>query len=212
MVKPKPNPIKAGLSHRRRVTRLKYILPALALFLLAGLMVLIEFPDLMSRAKQVAGDVVMEVEKMQVEGETRSGSQYRLFSSKAVKVDGQEGKFNLTSIRGSLPENNGAPYLTAPKGLYNEGAGLLDLETPVLIRRNDGLQIDAGQTRVILDAEMAQSSDGVYIKTGQGATLRAQQFLFNGASEQHDFSGRVHVTIPPAEKASAATLKETVDE
>ncbi len=212
MVKPKPNPIKAGLSHRRRVTRLKYILPALALFLMAGLMVLIEFPDLMSRAKQVAGDVVMEVEKMQVEGETRSGSQYRLFSSKAVKVDGQEDKFNLTGIKASLPENNGAPYLTAPKGLYNEGAGLLDLETPVLIRRNDGLQIDAGQTRVILDAEMAQSSDGVYIKTGQGATLRAQQFLFNGASEQHDFSGRVHVTIPPAEKASAATLKETVDE
>ena len=61
MVKPKPNPIKAGLSHRRRVTRLKYILPALALLLLTGLMVLIEFPDLMSRAKKVAGDVVMEV-------------------------------------------------------------------------------------------------------------------------------------------------------
>ena len=198
MAKTKRSPIKAGLSHRRRVTRLKFILPAITIGLFIGLVALLEFPDLLPRSGNIAGigELGITMQNVHLEGETESGAAYHLYAATAYNVDANEDHFFLEGVRGELMLNSGSPTLEAPMGFYDNAERMLDLEAPVHLNRDDGLEILAGTTRFILAQSLVQSDDGVNIRLLGGPSLRAQKFLVNGDTEKYDFSGGIHVIIP----------------
>lgn len=189
--------IRQGLRVRRRMRRLKIVLPLVALVLFFALVASYRSQNFGQSGFNLPAELPTNMQNMVVEGRSDAGTPYRVSVARAEVRGDDERLLYLTAFKSDLQQSPQALTIEAPNGVLDREQNLFDLNRPVRIRRADGLMMDAGQSVFDIDGAQMRSQDGVLITGPGGRTLSAEAFSINAEAGQHAFSGKVRVYIPP---------------
>ena len=189
-----------GRLARRRVliTATKFLLPAIALALLASIAIWPELDRESESARIAFRRMTGEVEGTRLldaryRGVDEKGRPYTVTASIAQQVDPE--RINLTNPKGDITLENGSwMMIQSKKGVYMQHASQLDLSQDVTLYRDDGLTVTTATASVDLKDGAASSADQTHAE-GPFGVLDAQGFtvLDKGATVQ--FSGQSHVVL-----------------
>jgi lipopolysaccharide export system protein LptC len=194
-------------AHRRYsriIEFLRYLLPALALSLIALVAV---WPQLMGGAGglivpifangEIDGADVMLMHNPRYVGRTKDDKPYELTAASAYTDPKQPNRVKLDRPAGALTSDGPRDLnLIARSGLYDRAAAKLDLIHGVELTTSDGYRFDTERARINL-------KDGGVIGehpiqgSGPTGTLSADRFEIRDKGDLLHFEGRVKVILPP---------------
>jgi hypothetical protein len=165
-------------AYSRRVTRLRRILPVIAIFLL-GLLVLAANPDFARKAGQNApggADHRLIIDHPVFDGRGRDGRAYRLTALQGTQKN--DGTMAFSDAQMNIAANDQKPSLsfTANEGIFRPPTGArsdtAELSGDVNVTTGDGYQSLTPHIAINLADAIWHAKDGVRMK-GQDSTLRA---------------------------------------
>ncbi len=197
--------------YSRLVELLRYLLPAVALSLIAlvGL-----WPQLIGGAgglivpifanANVDGADVMRMHRPRYVGQTKNAESYVLTAASAYADPKRPDRVHLDRPAGALTTAGPRDLnLTAQGGLYNREADKLDLDGGVTLTTSDGYRFDTVRARIDL-REGLVVGDRPIQGSGPTGTLSADRFQIYGQGDRLRFEGRVKVTLPPSPRDEAS--------
>jgi lipopolysaccharide export system protein LptC len=190
--------------YSRLVELLRYLLPALALSLIALVAL---WPQLIGTAgglivpifanAKIDGADIMMMRNPRYLGHTKNQEPYELTAAAAYADPKLPNQVHLDHPAGALTGAGPRDVnLTARHGLYNRSADKLDLNGTVELTTSDGYRFDTDHAHIDL-----KSGDVVGDQPIQGSgptgTLWAERFQILDKGDLLHFEGRVKVTLPP---------------
>jgi len=181
------------------ITLAKFVLPALALVLLASIALWPEFDRAKEQAISAFRRVSNEIEGAQLidaryHGVDDKGRPYTLTAATAQQA-GPE-RFNLTTPKGDITLEDGTwLMLQARQGVFIQHANQLDLSHDVTLYRDDGTTLVTGSASIDLKNGAAAGAEPVHAE-GPFGTLDAQggfTLVDKGATIQ--FAGPAHLVL-----------------
>lgn len=193
-----------GGRHSRRVDRLRFLLPAMALLLLAiviawpwfgggyhGLIV----PVFKSAADY--GSDAMRMAKPRYVGKTKASEAYEVTASSAFLDPTDPDRIHLDQLRAVLEQTDDAPvYLRADEGIYLREGDLLELNGDLELTFGDGYRFTTESADVDLGRGHVTGTQPINGE-GPAGTLAADAFDIEDGGKRLRFEGRVQVTIRP---------------
>jgi lipopolysaccharide export system protein LptC len=179
-----------GSAHDKRMTRLKWLLPVLALVLLAMIVIwpltsVREFSFLLAKDRVAAASERLRVYRAVYRGETARGEAFVIKAENAVQRSSAVPEIELKTLSAQLASNEGPALVTAPAGRYFLNTDRLRVIGPVKLTSEAGYTVDTGTIDIDLNARSVQSRSAV---SGQ---LPIGRFSANRMSA--DVQGRVIV-------------------
>lgn len=201
--------------HSRRVRRLKYILPGLAILGVVVFWATARFiPGDMESLVQSSGidvktnSVVMQAPHIAgFEGTKRS---YEVKAASAVQglADPKVVTFNTIEGRFAL-DGDGEAQLQAPSGIYDGNTNTLKLTQGIALTTTNGYAATLTDAAIDLEAGSLRSDLPLQLKSAEGS-LKAGAIEIEDRGKRVVFKGGVTVTyLPPAELASAPSGPST---
>lgn len=165
-------------SYSALIRRLKFILPLLALAIVAALMTWPSLDKDIAILKQDSAESLQTIRKNELtnprfESVDDKNQPYTLTAIRAVQDDNNEDLMHLEKPEGELKMSTGKVIaLQALKGLYEQESQKLALQNNVRLLHNDGYEIKMSKLDLDMQAETAISDSEI---TGQGpaGTLHA---------------------------------------
>ena len=192
-------PTPGRLARRRiAISLTKWLLPAVALVLLASIAVWPEFRNASEKARLAARGITGQIESGQMinaryHGLDEKGRPFTVTAATARQVDAD--RVDLTAPKGDMTMENGTwLMLQSRQGTYTRAAKQLDLARDVVLYRDDGTTLTTATASIDLQNGVAASGDPVHAE-GPFGVLDAAGFtvLDKGAAIQ--FSGPAHLIL-----------------
>ena len=197
-----------GGRYSRRVDRLRFLLPAIALFLLAVVMAWpwlsggyhgLIVPVLKNAAH--GDNEVMRMAKPRYVGQTKASDAYEVTASSAFLDPRDPDRIHLDQLNAVVEQAGDEPVnLRADQGVYLRERDLLELDGDLELTFGDGYRFTTESARVDLGRGFVAGDEPV---AGEGpvGSLAADGFDIEDGGKKLRFEGRVRVTIEPAEPA-----------
>jgi lipopolysaccharide export system protein LptC len=197
-------PVAAHRRYSRVVELLRYLLPALALSLIA---LVVLWPQLIGGAgglivpifanAKVDGADVMLMHNPRYAGRTNDDEPYQLTAASAYADPKQPDRVHLDHPTGALTTTGPRDLnLTAQTGVYNRAADKLELGGGVELTTSDGYRFDTDRAHIDLkDGQVI--GDRPIAGSGPTGKLAADRFEIRDKGDLLHFEGRVKVTLPP---------------
>ncbi len=202
-----------GGRYSRRVDRLRFVLPAIALVLLA---VVMAWPWLagsygglivpvFKNAAEHVGDA-MRMTNPRYVGKTDEAKPYEVTASSAFLDPTDPNRIHLDQLYATFEEGEtsaeGDPpstvNLSADEGVYMRGQNRLELEGALELVFGDGYRFNTESAEVDLELGHVVGPEPVTGK-GPAGTLAADRFDIRDGGKRLRFEGRVQMTIQPTE-------------
>ena len=198
-----------GGRHSRRVDRLRFLLPAIALLLLA---VVMAWPWLtggyyglivpvFKSALDYENDV-MRMLKPRYVGKTKAAEAYEVTASSAFLDPAEPDRIHLDQLNAVLEQTGASEVrLSADEGVYLRKRGVLELDGDLQLTFGEGYRFTTESAHVDLGRGFVAGAEPV---TGEGpvGALAADRFNIEDGGKRLWFEGRVQVTIRPEEPAT----------
>jgi lipopolysaccharide export system protein LptC len=193
--------------HSRRVRRLKFLLPAVALAM-GGVFVFYSYIlpsapiDVDADSASISeGKLVMANPKL--EGFTKNNQPYSMTAERAVQEFDEQGVVNLEGISAKMPVEAGNwAEVTADRGVYDRTKHTIELNTNVVVTTTDGMSARLNTAFLDIDKGTMTSGDPVDIQMkGSTVTADSMSVLENGKIVV--FDRRVRMNIEPGQVKSA---------
>ncbi len=204
-----------GGAHDRLVALLRWLLPALALALLALLIILPmtsgrEFSFLLAKDKVAMSPDRLRIDNALYRGETADGEPFEIRAADAVQRTSAVPVVELRKLSASLGTRDGPVRVSAPAGAYYMDKDLLVVRGPVQVASPTGYVIDNGDVHVsLIDRTIA--SDGSIRGLLPLGSFSADALRADIGGRNLVLSGRVRLHITPgrATNVSVGTLPPT---
>ncbi len=189
------------------ITLTKFLLPALALALLASIALWPEFDRAKEQARLAFRHISSEIEGAQLidaryHGTDEKGRPYTLTAATAQQA-GPE-RVNLTTPKGDITLQDGTwLMLQAKQGVFMKHSNELDLSHDVTLYRDDGTTLVTASASIDMKNGAAAGAEPVHAE-GPFGTLDAQggfTLLDKGSTIQ--FAGPVHLVLNGASSAAS---------
>lgn len=189
---------------RRRflITVTKWLLPMVAMALLASIALWPEIDEATLRARLAMNHVSGEVDggklvDARYNGVDAKGRPYTITAATAWQIDPQ--KVGLTMPKGDITLQNGTwLMLTSKEGTFIQHLDQLDLVKQVTLYRDDGTTMHTESASIDLKAGAAAGSEPVHAE-GPFGVLDAQGFTVMDKGTSIDFAGPAHLVLNGAE-------------
>jgi lipopolysaccharide export system protein LptC len=192
-------------SASRIIGLLRYVLPAIALCLIA---LVVLWPQLIGSAggliapifanAEIDGTDVMLMHNPRYIGRTRDAEPYELTAASAYVDPKKPSQIHLERLAAELtPASQRDLRLVALSGLYNRAADKLDLDGDIALTTSDGYRFETQRARINLQAGRVVGDQPV-AGWGPTGTLSADRFEIHDSGQLLRFNGRVKVTLPPS--------------
>ena len=192
-------PTSRGIKRRRvLITLTKWILPLVAMALLAMIALWPEIDAATSKARLAIGHVSGELESGKLvdaryNGVDEKGRPYTITAATAWQIDPE--RVGLTLPKGDITLENGTwLMLTSKEGTFLQHLNQLDLLNDVTLYRDDGTTMHTRSASVDLKAGAAAGSEPVHVE-GPFGVLDAQGFTVMDKGTAIDFPGPAHVVL-----------------
>ncbi|HSA80060.1 MAG TPA: LPS export ABC transporter periplasmic protein LptC [Geminicoccaceae bacterium] len=196
----------------RLVELLRYLLPALALSLIA---LVVLWPQLIGGAggliapifanAEIAGTDVMLMHNPRYLGQTRDAEPYQLTAASAYVDPKRPDRIHLESLAAELATANQRDLnLVALRGMFNRAADKLDLDGDIALTTSDGYRFETQSARIDLQSGRVIGKQPIQ-GSGPTGTLSADRFEIRDSGEVLRFEGRVKVTLPPRQRRNEAS-------
>lgn len=198
-----------GGRHSRRVDRLRFFLPAIALLLLA---VVMAWPWLtggygglivpvIKNAAVHASDV-MRMSNPRYVGSTKTDEAFEVTASSAFLDPSDPDRIQLDQLDATLEQKGAsAVHLRADAGIYLRKHDVLELEGDLEVTFGPGYRFQTESAEVDLERGHVMGTEPI-IGDGPVGTLAAEKFDIKDGGKRLRFEGRVQVTIFPEEPAT----------
>ena len=197
-----------GGAHDRLVALLRWLLPALALALLALLIILPmtsgrEFSFLLAKDKVAMSPDRLRIDNALYRGETADGEPFEIRAADAVQRTSAVPVVELRKLSASLGTRDGPVRVSAPAGAYYMDKDLLVVRGPVQVASPTGYVIDNGDVRVsLIDRTIA--SDGSIRGLLPLGSFSADALRADIGGRNLVLSGRVRLHITPGRATSVS--------
>lgn len=188
-----------GSSHDRRMTVLKWLLPAAAVMI--GLAILIwpllsvqEFSFLLAKDQVAVSRERLRVNRAEYRGKTTAGEAFAISAGSALQKSSAVPIVELTTLRAQLDGRDGPAQVTAPSGRYFLGEDRLEVAGPVELRSDGGYRLDADTVFVDLKRRRVNTRTPVKGKLPMG-NFRADRMSGDLAGNRVSLAGNVHLRI-----------------
>jgi len=188
--------------HSRFVSTMKFILPALALILLALAFFIpaIDSDDAdisLEYQNVTVGDHKLTMSKPRFLSSGKDNQQYVVTADSATQLDITSKVIDLTNLQADISMKNGRWIsLSAPKGRLNPDLGILDLQGGIDIFSDSGEQIYAKSAHIKLKERVIESREGL---KGHGpmGEIMADSLVADQLNGNIKFVGNVKMTLYP---------------
>jgi lipopolysaccharide export system protein LptC len=194
------------------ITLAKFVLPALALVLLASIALWPEFDRAKEQALQAFRRVSNEIEGAQLidaryHGVDEKGRPYTLTAATAQQA-GPE-RFNLTTPKGDITLEDGTwLMLQSKQGVFIQHTNQLDLSHDVTLYRDDGTTLVTDSASIDLKNGAAAGAEPVHAE-GPFGTLDAQGgFTLVDKGSTIQFAGPAHLVLNGASSGRSPAAPE----
>ena len=185
---------------RRRllITLTKWLLPILAMALLASIALWPEIDDATLKARLTLNHVSGQVEggkliDARYNGVDEKGRPYTITAATARQIDPE--RVGLTTPKGDITLANGTwLMLTSKAGTFVQRQHQLDLVKQVTLYRDDGTTMHTESASIDLKAGAAAGADPVHAE-GPFGILDAQGFTVMDKGTAIDFAGPAHLVL-----------------
>ena len=192
-------PSPGALARRRLVITLtKWLLPAVALLLLASIAVYPEIDRLTDSAR-----VAYQRASSQISGATLTNARYRgvddhgrpyTVTAATAQQDGPE-RINLTTVKADITMTDGTWLMLQSKdGVYLQHSNQLDLSHNVTLYRDDGTTVVTNSASLDLKNGAAAGAEPTHAE-GPFGTLDAQGFTVTDKGTAIQFAGPAHLVL-----------------
>ncbi|MGL4543408.1 MAG: LPS export ABC transporter periplasmic protein LptC [Polymorphobacter sp.] len=150
-----------GGAHDRLVATLRWLLPGLALALLALIIIwpltnVREFSFLLAKDKVAMSPDRLRIDNALYRGETSNGQPFEIRAADAVQRTSAVPVVELRGLSAYLGASDGPVRVSAPAGLYDMDKDLLVVSGPVRVTSTAGYALDSGAVRIsLLDRTVA---------------------------------------------------------
>jgi lipopolysaccharide export system protein LptC len=181
----------------------KWVLPGIAVVLLAAVAVWPELKHLTSAARTGLSRIAGEVEggkliEPRYNGVDEHGRPYTVTAATAWQIDGN--RIGLTMPKGDITLENGTwLMISAKNGTFMQHLNQLDLVNDVTLYRDDGTTMRTHSAAIDMKAGAAAGSEDVHVE-GPFGTLDAKGFAVMDKGAAIDFPGPAHVVLNGSEK------------
>lgn len=197
-------PMRAPVRHRtivrrRRLVNLgKFVLPAIALALLAALVV---WPELnrdadktrMSYRRLGVTPQSGELAEPRYRGVDSDGQPYTITATRARQSE--QGRTDMVEPRADMTQQSGVwLMLQAKSGVYLPRDGALDMQGEVSLYRDDGLMLQSNSATIDLHQGAANGAEQVHVE-GPFGTLDAQSFVMLDKGALIRFNGPARLVL-----------------
>lgn len=193
------SPTTSGIARRRLVITLtKWLLPAIALLLLASIAVWPEIERATDTARIAIRRMSGEIEGARLtdaryHGVDEQGRPYTL-TAETAEQSGPD-RINLTIPKGDITLGNGSWLMVqAKQGVFLQHSSQLDLSHDVTIYRDDGTTMTTASASIDLKDGAAASSEPTHVE-GPFGTLDAQGFSVTDKGAIVQFTGPAHLVL-----------------
>ena len=198
-------PRAADLARRRLlITLTKYLLPFLALTLLAAVAL---WPDLVQRRGFIPTPIAnlsgqldgTQLRHARYHGVNEKGEPYTLTTDTAKQIDSD--RIELTMPQGDLTQANGGWLnLKADHGIFAQKANTLDLWSNVVLYRDDGTTLTTASATLEVKGGSAAGGDPVHAEGPFGVLDADGGFTITDKGTAIQFSGKTHLILNAASK------------
>jgi len=193
------SPTSSGIARRRLIITLtKWLLPAIALMLLASIAVWPEIERATDTARIAIRRMGSEIEGARLtdaryHGVDEQGRPYTLTADMAEQAGTD--RINLTIPKGDITLGNGTWLMVQAKnGVFLQHSNQLDLSRDVTMYRDDGTTLTTASASIDLKNGAAASSDPTHAE-GPFGTLDAQGFSVTDKGAIVQFTGPAHLVL-----------------
>ncbi len=198
-------PPPPGRIARRRfaIALAKWVLPLVALVLLASVALWPEMQRMASSTRLSMAHVAGEVQggkliDARYKGVDEKGRPYTVTAATAWQITPE--RVGLTMPKGDITLENGSwLMLTSKNGTYLQHLNQLDLVDEVTLYRDDGTTMHTHSASIDLKAGAAAGSEDVHVE-GPFGTLDAKGFTVMDKGTAIDFPGPAHVVLNGSDK------------
>jgi lipopolysaccharide export system protein LptC len=191
-------------THARAVRVLRYLLPAMALFLI-GLMV--AWPQLMGSGGgliapmlapgQIDGADVMRMHNPRYVGRTSDAEPFEVTAASAHLDPTQPNRIHLDQLAADIATAGTRQVrLLAVSGIYDRDAEDVNLSGGIELTTSDGYRFETPSALLKLDRGRVVGREPI-AGSGPSGTIAAERFEFQDGGGVLRFNGRVRVTLHP---------------
>lgn len=198
-----PPPPKRIARRRFAIGLAKWVLPLVAIVLLASVALWPELQKMANTTRLSMAHVSGEIEggtliDARYKGVDQRGRPYTVTAATAWQITPE--RVGLTMPKGDITLENGSwMMLTAKTGTFMQHLNQLDLLDEVTLYRDDGTTMHTHSASIDLKAGAAAGSDDVHVE-GPFGTLDAKGFTVMDKGTAIDFPGPAHVVLNGSEK------------
>lgn len=197
----------AALRHSRRVTRLKILLPVLALVISLAF-IAVSWVATMLPAGLTIGGVRIEngkivMERPAISGRNLDGVGYYMNARRALQDIRNPHEITFEDIEAAVPVNGDVvARFTAKSGVFDRAKDRLDMADPFAIHLNTGLEVLFQSAHIDAPKGFLKTTEPVSIRAKQ-ASIVAQSLEITDKGRIITFKGNVKVTINPEPSRSS---------
>ncbi len=192
-----------GGSHDKLVGFLARVLP-MGVGVLAALMIITplsprgEVSFLLDRTKVAVIDERLSVDNAMYRGRDDLGRPFSLTAGEAVQRSSSEGLVRMQDLMAQILLDDGPARLSAPGGVYDINAEVVEVEGVVRVRTADGYTMTASGVAFDLEARTMSGDDGVSGSVPAG-TFEADAMRAQLDARRFTLDGNARLTMVPGE-------------
>ncbi len=193
---------RRAVSHSRRVRRLRFLLPVVALAITLAFVAVSFVRSLMPDELQIEsatiedGKVVME--KPAIAGRNDEGVRYSMRAERALQDIKNPNIIALETIAAAVPVNDKIiARVVASSGIFDRGANTLNLDKPFTLNLSSGIDAQFNSANLDIAGGTMKTNDPVAIQT-KGASIVANSLEMKDKGRTMIFAGSVKLNIEPS--------------
>ena len=202
---------RRAVSHSRRVRRLRFLLPVVALAITLAFVAVSFVRSLMPDELQIEsatiedGKVVME--KPAIAGRNDEGVRYSMRAERALQDIKNPNIIALETIAAAVPVNDKIiARVVASSGIFDRGANTLNLDKPFTLNLSSGIDAQFNSANLDIAGGTMKTNDPVAIQT-KGASIVANSLEMKDKGRTMIFSGSVKLNIEPSALRSNRSME-----
>jgi len=202
---------RRAVSHSRRVRRLRFLLPVVALAITLAFVAVSFVRSLMPDELQIEsatiedGKVVME--KPAIAGRNDEGVRCSMRAERALQDIKNPNIIALETIAAAVPVNDKIiARVVASSGIFDRGANTLNLDKPFTLNLSSGIDAQFNSANLDIAGGTMKTNDPVAIQT-KGASIVANSLEMKDKGRTMIFAGSVKLNIEPSALRSNRSME-----
>lgn len=188
-----------GSQHERMMTMLKWLLPILAVILLATIIIwplssVREFSFLLAKDRVEKSPERLRVDRASYRGETARGEAFLIEAEQAVQKSSAVAEVQLSQLAARLESTEGLTIVTAPAGTYFIDSDKLRVSGPIDLDSRAGYTVKTGSVDIDMGDRTLASREAVTGDIPIGS-FRADRLSADLQGRVLILEGRAHLRI-----------------